>query len=104
MVKVAKGKAYRRQEAAATGGKRRSTADLSQLDEDAQALYQELCELRTQLATEQQVPPYIIFSNATLVDMCAKRPRNLEEFLDVSGVGAKKAQAYGDLFLARLNP
>ena len=36
--------------------------------------------------------------------MCAKRPRNLEEFLDVSGVGAQKAQAYGDLFLARLHP
>ena len=78
--------------------------DLSQLDEESQVLYQELCKLRTQLATEQQVPPYIIFSNATLADMCAKRPRNLEEFLDVSGVGAKKAQAYGDLFLARLNP
>ncbi|WP_369598225.1 HRDC domain-containing protein [Paratractidigestivibacter faecalis] len=50
------------------------------------------------------MPPYIIFSNATLVDMCAKRPRNIDEFLDVSGVGAKKAQAYGNLFLARLNP
>ena len=104
MMKVAKGKARRRQEAAAPGGKRRPAADLSQLDEESQVLYQELCELRTQLATEQQVPPYIIFSNATLVDMCAKRPRNLEEFLDVSGVGAKKAQAYGNLFLARLNP
>lgn len=104
MMKVAKGKARRRQEAGGGSGRRRPTADLSQLDEESQALYQELCELRTQLATEQQVPPYIIFSNATLVDMCAKRPRNLEEFLDVSGVGTKKAQAYGDLFLARLNP
>ena len=104
MMKVAKGKARRRQEAATPGGKRRPTADLSQLDEESQVLYQELCELRTQLATEQQVPPYIIFSNATLVDMCAKRPRNIDEFLDVSGVGAKKAQAYGNLFLARLNP
>ncbi|MGO5500794.1 DNA helicase RecQ [Paratractidigestivibacter faecalis] len=104
MTKVAKGKAHRRQEAATPGGKRRPAADLSQLDEESQALYQELCELRTQLATEQQVPPYIIFSNATLVDMCAKRPRNIDEFLDVSGVGAKKAQAYGNLFLARLNP
>ena len=104
MVKVARGKARGRQEAGGGSGRRRPTADLSQLDEESQALYQELCELRTQLATEQQVPPYIIFSNATLVDMCAKRPRNLEEFLDVSGVGAKKAQAYGNLFLARLNP
>lgn len=104
MMKVAKGKAHRRQEAATPGGKRRPTADPSQLDEESQVLYQELCELRTQLATEQRVPPYIIFSNATLVDMCAKRPRNIDEFLDVSGVGAKKAQAYGNLFLARLNP
>lgn len=108
MMKVAKGKPRERREVPAEGrgtgsGKRRATTDLSQLEEDAQALYQELCELRTQLASEQQVPPYIIFNNATLVDMCAKRPRNLDEFLDVSGVGAKKAQAYGELFLAKIN-
>ena len=116
MLKVAKGKPRQRREAtpadhvfgAAGGGeaasrKARAASDASELSEDAQALYQRLCELRTDLAREQQVPPYFIFSNATLVDMCAKMPRDLDEFLDVSGVGAKKAASYGELFLAAIN-
>ncbi len=107
MVKQARGRQHERREKRGASGtassKRRAAADLEQLDEDAQTLYRRLCELRTELAREQQVPPYFIFSNATLVDMCAKRPRDLDEFLDVSGVGAKKAQAYGELFLAKIN-
>ena len=48
------------------------------------------------------MPTYFIFTNATLADMCAKHPRTPEEFLEVSGVGAKKAEAYGEAFLAVL--
>ena len=114
MLKVAKGKPRQKREGTSghvfgaagngeTGRKTRAAADVAELSEDAQALYQRLCELRTSLAREQQVPPYFIFSNATLVDMCAKMPRNLDEFLDVSGVGAKKAASYGELFLAAIN-
>lgn len=55
--------------------------------------------LRTRLAQAQNVPGYIVFSNATLSDMAAKRPRNMEELLEVSGVGHKKAQQYGEVFL-----
>lgn len=55
--------------------------------------------LRTRLAQEQNVPGYIVFSNAALSDMAARRPRNLEEFLEVSGVGRKKAEQYGKIFL-----
>ena len=102
MLKVAKGKPRQRREEA-PGRKVRAATDASELSEEAQALYQQLCDLRTELAREQQVPPYFIFSNATLVDMCAKMPRNLDEFLDVSGVGAKKAAAYGKLFLEKIN-
>ncbi len=55
--------------------------------------------LRTRLAQEAAVPSYIIFSNAALADMAAKRPRTITEFLDVSGVGEVKAEKYGNAFL-----
>ncbi len=82
--------------------KARAATDVSELDELGRALYDELAELRGELAREQGVPAYFIFNNATLVDMCAKRPRDLEGLLGVSGVGAKKAERYGELFLARI--
>ena len=44
-------------------------------------------------------PKYVIFSNATLTDMAEKAPRSMEELLEVSGVGAKKAARYGEAFL-----
>ena len=69
---------------------------------DDEALFCELRELRTSLAREQQVPPYFIFSNATLQDVCRRRPANNEELLEVAGVGAKKAERYGELILAKI--
>ena len=54
--------------------------------------------LRKQLADEANVPAYIVFSNATLHDMCYKLPRSPEEFLMVNGVGQAKLEAYGELF------
>ena len=55
---------------------------------------------RTRLARRDNVPPYIIFSNAVLADMAARAPATMEDFLDVSGVGRVKAQRYGETFLA----
>ena len=55
--------------------------------------------LRMRLAQEAKVPAYVIFSNATLEDMSAKMPTNLDDFLKVNGVGAKKAHQYGAQFL-----
>ncbi|MEG2000683.1 MAG: DNA helicase RecQ [Evtepia sp.] len=62
-------------------------------------LLSKLKTLRTALATEANVPAYIIFSNATLADMAEKAPRNRMEFLQVSGVGEVKAERYGTAFL-----
>jgi ATP-dependent DNA helicase RecQ len=59
--------------------------------------------LRYKLAGEKKVPAYIIFSDATLVDMCKKMPANEDEFLEVSGVGRVKLDAYGKLFLEVIN-
>ena len=63
------------------------------------ALLAKLKDLRTQLARRQSVPAYVIFSDAALIDMCARLPKTPEEFLRVSGVGEKKLEQYGAAFL-----
>ena len=62
-------------------------------------LFEALRELRAELARENGVPAYMIFSNATLQDMARKKPKNLSEFRKVSGVGELKASWYGKAFL-----
>ena len=69
------------------------------LSADAKGLYNVLKALRMKLAQEQDVPAYIVFSNATLTDMAVKAPRTMPEFLGVSGVGEVKAEKYGEAFL-----
>ena len=69
------------------------------LPADAKGLYNVLKALRMKLAQEQDVPAYIVFSNATLTDMAVKAPRTMPEFLGVSGVGEVKAEKYGEAFL-----
>ena len=62
-------------------------------------LFAELKALRRVIADEKNVPAYIVFSDATLVDMCKKCPTTLSEMLEVSGVGNVKLNMYGDRFL-----
>ena len=63
------------------------------------ALFKRLKHLRKSLAEQHSVPPYVIFSDATLVDMAAKTPTTKNDMLDVSGVGRTKMERYGDAFL-----
>jgi ATP-dependent DNA helicase RecQ len=65
-------------------------------------LFTRLKDLRGRLAHEAQVPAYIVFSDASLRDMCRKRPRTGEELLNVTGVGVVKLEKYGDAFLKAL--
>ena len=65
-------------------------------------LFDHLRELRTLIAREEGKPPYIIFSDKTLVDMCVKIPFDRNEMLQVSGVGENKFEKYGDKFLERI--
>ena len=67
------------------------------------ALYEELRSIRTQLAKEENVPPYIIFSDKSLNDMVSLLPKTSSNFLDVSGVGQAKLEKYGSKFLAVIN-
>jgi ATP-dependent DNA helicase RecQ len=63
------------------------------------SVFEALKQLRLKLAREQSVPPYVIFSDKSLNDMCMLMPRNATEFLTVNGVGQNKLEKYGDLFL-----
>ena len=58
--------------------------------------------LRAKLAARQGVPAYVIFSDATLQDMCARLPSDKEEMLEVSGVGDAKFARYGEAFLKEI--
>ncbi|MCM1252190.1 MAG: DNA helicase RecQ [Clostridium sp.] len=62
-------------------------------------LFEELRELRTTIAKEENMPPYIIFADKTLVDMCIKAPLTKKEMLKVTGVGENKFARYGERFL-----
>jgi ATP-dependent DNA helicase RecQ len=72
------------------------------LSDDETELYDMLKELRSSLAKENRVPPFVIFSNATLADMARKKPVNLTDFKKVSGVGEIKASWYGKDFLSTI--
>lgn len=62
-------------------------------------LFNRLRELRKQIAVSVGVPPYVIFSDRTLIDMCIKVPFSEEEMLSVSGVGENKYERYGKVFM-----
>ncbi|MBU9673263.1 DNA helicase RecQ [Planococcus sp. CP5-4] len=62
-------------------------------------LFEELRIVRKKLADEAGVPPFVIFSDKSLQDMVARKPKDEEAFLEVSGVGANKLEKYGEYFL-----
>ncbi|WP_420822152.1 DNA helicase RecQ [Sphingomonas crusticola] len=66
----------------------------------ADPLFDALRDLRRELAKGQGVPPYVIFHDATLREMVAAKPQSLHALGQVSGVGARKLETYGDAFLA----
>lgn len=81
-------------------GKARSAegggADMEGVDT---ALLATLKTLRLRLAKERQVPAYVVFSDRTLIDMADRRPRDLDAFAEVNGVGEAKLREFGEVFL-----
>ena len=71
----------------------------SVLGAESRALFDALRARRRELAEEQRVPPYVIFHDASLVEMAERRPRSLDEFAAIPGVGATKLERYGAAFL-----
>lgn len=72
-------------------------AEFTEADE---TLFEKLRAVRTEIAREEKVPPYIVFSDKTLTHMCIVKPTTKEEMLTVSGVGEFKYEKYGEKFLA----
>ncbi|SHJ26572.1 ATP-dependent DNA helicase RecQ [Hymenobacter daecheongensis DSM 21074] len=65
-------------------------------------LYEKLRQLRKRIADEQNVPPYVVFSDATLQEMAAERPVSRVAMLGISGVGMKKFETYGEQFIREI--
>ena len=79
---------------------RRTPSEIAPNDEP---LWEALRECRRQLAAEHNVPPYVIFHDATLKQMAAERPADLAALLAIGGVGQAKLARYGERFLAVLH-
>ena len=82
--------------------KKKKTAKVKSTDGLTSAgseLFEVLRKIRMEIARENGVPPYIVFNDKTLIDMCVKLPATEEEFLEVSGVGENKRKKYGRQFL-----
>jgi ATP-dependent DNA helicase RecQ len=96
-----------RREAAVAGGKRGKTARAAASKAPAggfsstadQELWAALRALRMDLAKAQNVPPYVVFHDATLAEMVRRRPQTLDELGALSGIGERKLAAFGDRFL-----
>jgi ATP-dependent DNA helicase RecQ len=86
------------------GGARRERVSkrvsVGPVDGPAEALFDALRALRRSLADAQDIPAYMIFSDATLREMVAVQPRTLDELAEVSGVGQRKLAQYGEDFLS----
>lgn len=83
----------------ASGASGRRPAQMADLTEGQQVLFEELRKLRMRLAGKRKIPPYMVASDKTLRDMCVRLPRTREELLDVNGMGEKKVKQYGEAFL-----
>jgi ATP-dependent DNA helicase RecQ len=86
-----------------TATTRKSRAAPAEVAPHDEPLWEALRECRRQLAAEQNVPPYVIFHDATLKQMVAERPADLAALLAISGIGQAKLTRYGERFLAVIN-
>jgi ATP-dependent DNA helicase RecQ len=85
-----------------TPARRKTRAAPSEIGPGDEPLWQALRDCRRELAAEQNVPPYVIFHDATLKQMAALRPADSEALLAIGGVGQAKLARYGERFLAVL--
>ena len=99
-VVLKKRKAAEHPKTAAASTRKTRNSDL--LNSRGLELFERLRSLRIKIAKEEGMPPYIIFSDKTLVDLCIRAPKSREEMLKVSGVGEHKFQRYGQAFLEEI--
>ncbi len=78
------------------------SSSASSLSSDKQELFETLRELRAKIAKGQGVPAFVIFTDATLIDICTKTPTTKSEFREIIGVGQAKLDKYGDKFIEEI--
>ena len=93
--------------AASSSSRKRGRRGASHVGEDAlephdEVLMEALRELRRGLAKQEEVPAYRVFPDAALIAMCRQRPRDMDELLEVKGVGPAKQERWGAVFLAAI--
>lgn len=81
----------------------KSTLTKNQLNDDDLILFDQLKAKRLELAKRQNLPPYIIFHDKTLIQMTQIKPQTLEQMSKISGVGQNKISKYGQIFLEIIN-
>ena len=83
-----------------TGASAQDAIDMA--DKLTEVLARRVGPIPVRLADERQVPAYVVFSDRTLQAMTARRPGTQRELLEVHGVGQRKLEEYGELFLAEI--
>jgi ATP-dependent DNA helicase RecQ len=86
--------------------RRRSAAGTSvarELNGTEQEVFDRLRSVRRKLASDLGVPPYVVFSDATLEELARERPTTRSQMLDIKGVGPKKVDSFGPQFLEALS-
>jgi ATP-dependent DNA helicase RecQ len=83
------------------GGEARPASELVLEGADAR-LFASLKALRSSIAREEKVPPYVVFTDRTLAELAARKPRTSASLLEVRGVGQAKLDKYGERFLAAI--
>lgn len=69
------------------------------LEDSDQALFEQLRVLRKEIADNAQVPPFVVFSDKSLIDMATRKPASASDFLSINGVGQHKLTQYGEQFM-----
>jgi ATP-dependent DNA helicase RecQ len=92
-----------KRESSSTRSRRESASSADDWDGVDRGLFGELRTLRTALAAERGIPPYLVFSDAALRDMARLQPTTIEEFLEVRGVGQQKQRDFGEAFVEAIS-
>lgn len=80
-----------------------TTSSVAPIPEADRGLLAKLKALRLDIAKKERVPAYVIFTDATLNEMSARKPKTLQEMSQIKGVGSRKLSAYGEKFLRLIN-
>lgn len=74
----------------------------ARLNEEGADLYRILRELRSKISIEKKMPPYFVFMNRSLYEMCCRQPSTMSELREIYGVGEKNSGEYGEMFLEEI--